>query len=302
MLDLPLMLQSLIPTRITTKDEYGREYTAAPKSNTEDEQEQQLEYFTMTKPQTHRLDQEEIDESVNCIYVTKDYSKFKFNSKNREINPAHLRNLKESIEDNNLLEGQPILVNHRLEIIDGQHRFFAAKELELPLYYIKKDGLTIDDAITLNINTRNWGYKDYLWHWIERDNQHYVYFHKFMEKYEFGYSVTLALLGRGQASRGQRLTDEFNQGKFTPEYKEYAERIGDMILELGQYGDFVTTKIFMLAFDEAQSKEVYDHEEFLHKVEQVPDRFRRKSTQENYLLMMDKIYNYNRQGEKKRLY
>lgn len=251
---------------------------------------------------THRLDEDQIDDSVNSVHVTKDYSKFKFNSKNREINPAHLDNLKESIEENNLLEGQPILVNEKFEIIDGQHRFFAAKELDLPVYYIKKDGLTIDDAITLNINTRNWGYKDYMWHWIERENVNYRYFHEFMEKYGFGYSVSLALLGLGQADRGQRLTDSFNEGKFEPKHREYAERIGQMIEDLKEHGDFVTTKIFMLAFDEAQNKDCYDHEEFLHKVEIVPDRFSRKSTQENYLLMMDKVYNYNRKGDKKRLY
>ena len=34
----------------------------------------------------------------------------------------------------------PILVNEKMEVIDGQHRLQAQKELNLPTYYIKNKG------------------------------------------------------------------------------------------------------------------------------------------------------------------
>lgn len=250
----------------------------------------------------HRLDEEQIDESVNVVYVTKDYGKFNFNSKNRHVDPAHKDNLVTSIRDKNLLEAQPITVNADLEIIDGQHRFIAAKELGLPIYYIKMDGLQIDDAITLNINTRNWRYKDYLEYWIDQGEKDYIYFKNFMDRYGFGYAVSLALLGLGQADKGQKLTDFFNAGKFKPKYRDYATDIGNKVLKLKQFGNFVTTRSFMLAFDPVIKMETFDFEEFLRKVKQTPGRFDRRADSDRYLRMLEDVYNYNRHGEKIRLY
>jgi hypothetical protein len=244
----------------------------------------------------HTFDEDAVDDSVNSVHVTKDYSKFNFNSKNRHVNPAHKDNLVQSIKKNNLLEAQPITVNADFEIIDGQHRFIAAKELGLPIYYIKVDGLEIDDAITLNINTRNWRYKDYLHYWIDQGKESYIYFQNFMETYGFGYAVSLALLGLGQADKGQKLTDIFNAGKFAPKHKEYAEDIGDKVLQLEEYGKFVTTRSFMLAFDKVHSMDEFSFEEFLRKVKQTPGRFQRRAAVDHYLRLLEEVYNYNRNG------
>lgn len=244
----------------------------------------------------------EMDDPVGMVYRTDEYGKFNFNSKNRHVNPAHKDNLVKSIQENNLLEAQPITVNADLEIIDGQHRFIAAKELGLPIYYVKVDGLEIDDAITLNINTRNWRYKDYLHYWIDQGEEDYIYFEKFMEKYGFGYAVSLALLGLGQADKGQKLTDFFNAGKFKPKYSDYAEDMGEKVLKLKEYGKFVTTRSFMLAFDKVMKMDDFDFDEFLHKVEQTPGRFERRADVDRYLRMLEDVYNYNRRGQNIRFY
>ncbi|TYP92060.1 ParB-like nuclease domain-containing protein [Fodinibius salinus] len=249
-----------------------------------------------------KLEEDKIDSSVNSVHVTKDYGKFNFNSKNRHVNPAHKDNLVESIEQNNLLEAQPITINADFEIIDGQHRFIAAKELGLPIYYIKVDRLEIDDAITLNINTRNWRYKDYLLYWIAQGKEEYTYFKKFMDQYGFGYAVSLALLGLGQADKGQKLTDIFNAGKFVPKYRDYAEDMGQKVKQLEEYGKFVTTRSFMLAFDKVMQMDEFNFDEFLRKVKQTPGRFQRRADVDHYLRMLEQVYNYNRHGKNVRFY
>lgn len=100
------------------------------------------------------------DKPHDKYYFTQDYDKFVYNQKNRNINEAHVTALKRSIRKNDLLFAQPILVNEKYEVIDGQHRLQAAMKLNRPIYYIIKKGLTIDDAITLNVSTKNWGYKN----------------------------------------------------------------------------------------------------------------------------------------------
>lgn len=251
-----------------------------------------------------QLDTDQIDDSVGSVYVTTDYDKFCFNSKNRQVNPAHVDKLTASIKKNNLLYGQPILVNEDFEIIDGQHRYRAAIRLELPIYYIKHDGLTIEDAITLNINTKNWKWRDYLRYWIDQENPEYITFKEYMDKYGISYSVSCGLLGLGQATSGNQLTDVFNEGRFKCKYLDYGREIGDMLLGLAPYGGFATDRSFVLAFEDVVSNEDidFDYQVFLKKVKMAPDRFTRCSNVENYLRMMEDVINYHNHGERVRLY
>ena len=57
---------------------------------------------------------------------TKNYEIFKIMDCNRELSAANLQKLIGSIKSRNLLEFRPIIVNSKMEIIDGQHRLAAA--------------------------------------------------------------------------------------------------------------------------------------------------------------------------------
>lgn len=242
------------------------------------------------------------DQLVNMVYATDDLDRFNFHDKNRAVNPAHVDNLETSVRKKNLLEDQPILVNEVWDIIDGQHRLTVAKRLDETIYYIMREGLTVEDAITLNINTKNWTYKDYLRYWIKQGKEHYIYFKRFMDKYGTSYSVTTGMLGLGQATSGNQLTQVFNSGKFKAKHKEYAEDLGAKLLKMKEHGDFANSRSFVLAFDEVMRIEEFDFEEFLHKVEMVPDRFARRSDTARYLRMIEDVYNYNRRGKRVQLY
>ena len=56
------------------------------------------------------------------IQRTNKYDLFKRIESNREVNPAHLKKIEKSISEKNFLHLYPIIVNERMEIIDGQHR------------------------------------------------------------------------------------------------------------------------------------------------------------------------------------
>lgn len=99
------------------------------------------------------------DKKIASVYQTDDYSKFKLIDGNRPID--HAKKIIESISEIGML-WQPILVNERFEIIDGQGRFLAMKTLKLPIIYIRQDGLTIKEVRYLNQNATIWKPKDYI--------------------------------------------------------------------------------------------------------------------------------------------
>jgi hypothetical protein len=69
------------------------------------------------------------------LLKTSDHGIFKKCPTNRPIDPTNLRHIKASLMINNMLEFRPIMVNKNMEVIDGQHRLEAAKELGLEVFY-----------------------------------------------------------------------------------------------------------------------------------------------------------------------
>lgn len=96
------------------------------------------------------------------VEQTKDYSQFNFLKGNRKIDRHHLKKLKESIEKNNHLNLHPIIINSNFEIIDGQHRLEAAKQLNVAIFFIKSEIVKDDHLIESNVNQRSWEVENYI--------------------------------------------------------------------------------------------------------------------------------------------
>ncbi|MBQ2600753.1 ParB N-terminal domain-containing protein [bacterium] len=78
------------------------------------------------------------DEIVSAVYRTTDYDKFKTLDGNRTVEKSRVNKILKSINDNGYIHC-PIIVNERMEIIDGQGRLEAVKQLGIPVEYKKAD-------------------------------------------------------------------------------------------------------------------------------------------------------------------
>ena len=99
---------------------------------------------------------------MDQIEKTKDYDKFKMLDGNRPVDRYHLKKLKESIEKDNRLNLHPIIVNQNYEIIDGQHRHEAARQLGVEIFFIKSDSISDDHLIDSNVNQKSFDVENYI--------------------------------------------------------------------------------------------------------------------------------------------
>lgn len=67
----------------------------------------------------------------------------------------------------------PLIVNEKMEIIDGQNRLAALKSLGMPVHYIIQPGLGIEECRQLNIGQTNWTTEDYVYSYAEIGNDNY---------------------------------------------------------------------------------------------------------------------------------
>lgn len=117
------------------------------------------------------------------INVTQDYSLFKRLEGNRGVTRNRAQKIKKSIQKVGYITS-PILVNEKMEIIDGQGRFEALKDLGLPIEYIQQENLGIRECVAMNVIQSNWNLKDYILSYAEKGVQSYIYIKNIMDKYK----------------------------------------------------------------------------------------------------------------------
>lgn len=121
------------------------------------------------------------------IKKTRNYDKFKFLHGNRLVNKHNLVAITKSVAQHNMLSINPIIVNEKFEIIDGQHRFEISKNNKWPIYYMVLENADIEEVHSFNNVNRKWNTMDYVESYATRGNGNYIRFLKFMSDHEVNF-------------------------------------------------------------------------------------------------------------------
>jgi len=150
------------------------------------------------------------------------YDDFQFIEGNRDVD--HDDKIEKSIRSSGLLV-QPILVNENMQIIEGQNRFTACKNLCLPIYYVVQEGLGLGEVKDLNSASKNWTTKNFIHSYAAGDrNVDYIYVEQLMKAYPWATQMILAFAVSGRSGAGSNYKD-FKKGKFKCSEAEYNEAV-----------------------------------------------------------------------------
>lgn len=226
------------------------------------------------------------------VYKTFDYSLFKTIKGNREKNSSHLKGLENSMKENYLFT--IIIVNENFEIIDGQHRFEIISKLLLPVYYIIKKGYGMEEVIRFNTESKVWKSDDYLNTYCIEENNDYVLFHKFKTRYKLSHSDAMVLLNDLKRYDYGKLNQLFKNGKYKIKDYKKAVQLVEEIFSLAPYYSGYKRRSFIRAFIMLKTNPVFSFSEFFNKVKLIPNALIDCTTTENYIALIEEIYNYNR--------
>lgn len=118
------------------------------------------------------------------IRETRQYDVFKKLEGNRDVDEKRVRRIKESIKNVGYVTS-PIIVNEKMEVIDGQGRLEALRQLDLPVEYIVSNGVGIKECIAMNINQTNWSHMDYIKSYAKRGVKSYELLLDLIKKYPY---------------------------------------------------------------------------------------------------------------------
>ena len=218
---------------------------------------------------------------------TKLYSKFTFISGNRGVNESHINKLVAMIvADEDWLIFNPIIVDSDFRVLDGQHRLLAAQKANARIWYnVRQSKTSLEVVARINDCQKSWLPDDFVFMYAALGNVHYKAFREFHKGYGLSASTGLILFG-GQTMKSLR------NGTLKVVDILRAEELADALLEVKKYVPFADYNRFASAFVRVYENEEYNHKRMLAKLRQRKDVIRKLTTVEDYMRLLEEIYNH----------
>lgn len=236
---------------------------------------------------------------VNKIYKTDNYGMFKRLEGNRAVSSIRKKRLNDSFDKVGQIPS-PIVVNEKMEIIDGQGRFEVSKERNLPIYFTVINGLGDRECICMNTGTMNWTMRDYVDFYAEKGLEDYKVLQELDDKYTNVPLSSIIPIARG-VSRSQQKDNigSIAEGK----YKVTIEL--DVLDSTLEFIDTLTPYLRKFTKMQAIVPVLY----FCYKCKEIDNNLLKKKILENSHLMsiskdvqtlcdsIGEIYNRNKRGK-----
>ena len=234
---------------------------------------------------------------ISEVYATKNYESFSFLGNNRMVSKTHVNKIIDSMKRKRLMS--PILVNEHRQIIDGQHRFLAQKELKTSIPFIVKKGYGEQETQILNTNTKNWSLVDWEAYYCNKNITDYHVFREFREKYQFGFDMTQHFLTN--MTGGTYTMNQFKEGLFVVDSLSFAVSCAEKVLSVGKYFSEHKERFFLRAMIHCFNNNDYDHKKFLKKLSYQGNSLVKCVDKKSYLRLIEGIYNFKNRQETKPL-
>ena len=238
----------------------------------------------------------EASQAMDMVYMTHNYDQFKFQEGNRIINPRNYNKLLQSVKEKQLRI--PIIVNEKMEIIDGQHRFKTWKEEGKPIYYIINEGYGLEETKRANIVSSNWTTQDFVNTYVAEGKKSYVIFKELKATHGVSNNDLLFLFAFYQSKTIKNIKDDFVLGGFNLEGEEHVRLFLDQ-LELFAEFQFGKQTKFVKAFAKIYHLEEYDHSIMEKQYKAHGYKMKRQNNLDDYIVMiLNDVYNYSKTKNK----
>lgn len=214
---------------------------------------------------------------------------------NRDINKNHAKRLSESMDENGMLVN-PIIVNEKNEVIDGQHRLEAAKITGSGVYFLIVPGYKLNEVHALNANQSEWSSKQYMDSYADLGVQDYILLRDFVNRYGYGVSLSLRICS-DDGHRGQKGLKEFKHGKWKISNYEESCDFADKMQLIAPFYDGYKRSAFTRAMFSLMKKDVFDFYHFIDKLKLQPRALVDLPNSSQYIELIEEIYNYKKRNK-----
>lgn len=245
------------------------------------------------------------------VNITDEYDNFELMDANRSIDSRHVKTLKDSMKEHGVLVN-PILVNSDMQVVDGQNRLEACRQLGEPIYYLIVGDYGIKEVQALNLNQKNWNQQDYAESFAEMGYEHYKNLLKFREDHEeFNLGSCIKLLQnstaaktisqkRARTTNDNRYYDQkqvFEEGTWQINDYAKAETWANDLRRIGEYYSGYNRSSFVSSMISLFNKPQFDIDEFIRKLSYQSNALSDCSRVSQYIELIEEIYNFKKRDK-----
>lgn len=189
------------------------------------------------------------------IQHTSDHQNFQLISCNRDISEKHVSRLSSDPDFAKNIEYHPIIVNEKMQIIDGQHRYLACRKLGIPIPFIIQEGACLKDIMRVNVNQKRWDSHDFLGFYAKQSKQDYLFIQNVKERYTYPLYLINTICRKFDNANKNEYNTSFKEGTLKisskTEILEFCDFFIPRMKELKQFHDKEVSHLFTLAYTEA---------------------------------------------------
>ena len=251
--------------------------------------------------------EKDVNAIARCtVRLSRNYNMFKFKDGNRDLNYINVNKMEESLKKHGWVT--PIVVDNNYYIIDGQHRFQAAKNLGMPIAFIRmSNDFNVEAIRDINNAQEKWNTWDYVKSQADLGNVHFQYVQSLREKFaEVGVKVLEAVIN--VVTRYKNYLKYYALHPETFQFNEYdydavcnsLDYICKVIKTINEakstristgYKRHIARAILFMTTHGVKENEL------LKKVEKYGNRYKYPGSMLDALENLDEIYNMRRRGE-----
>lgn len=233
--------------------------------------------------------------SASKIQSTTNYSRFKFMDGNRIVNNARVKKLVRSIKRKDMLAQFPIVCMKNdvgLYIMDGQHRYTAAKQLGKPIHFVETKGLSIADVASTNSAQRGWSPSDFVASYATLGNQDYITLRDFVAEHGLPVTFVAAMLAGRTLERGGNISAHIINGTFHVTTLHFANRVAGALRGIAPFFPASKDRSFVIAIARLLEVKAFSITRFIQRLETQTTKLVKCASWDQYVDLVEEIYNY----------
>ncbi|HRS66305.1 MAG TPA: hypothetical protein P5519_10530 [Spirochaetia bacterium] len=235
------------------------------------------------------------------VFLTEEYNNFSMITGNRGINTGKVAKIIKEIESgNDMLQYYPIQVrvnNEKLDILDGQHRFFISKKLKRPVHYIiVHEQKQMTDIARINSNVEKWKPQDFISCYVQQNNEHYIQLQAFLSQYKINIGTSVRLLSHGTpGTEGSEVKERerFEAGLFTVSKHNEAVTIAENAKKFAPF-EYWSDRAFIIAIYRIMQAELVTIDELASTCSKYPGMLEKQHSYKAYINNLEQVFNKNK--------
>lgn len=236
------------------------------------------------------------------VFQTKEYTNFTMINGNRALNENKIKRIIKEIEKgNDMLPYYPIqvrVVGEKMEILDGQHRFFICKKLKKPVHYILvTENKSMSDIAKVNSNVEKWKPQDFINCYIQQGNDDYKKLQSFLDAYKINIGTSTKLLTSGSpGAEGSNLDikEVFEHGVFKVTHYDESVALAEICKQFEAFGNW-RDRSFIIAIFRIRKAALISLDDLVAAFTKFPHLLTRQHSHKEYIYNLEQIMNHNKQ-------